>query len=157
MAQRTRWPQTIVRAARRLRTEEGITAAQIARRLESEHGVKVSASTVGGWLGPQRVDRAAPEDVPAAIASQAARLLALTASEIGRLERQTGERDLERLERLARVLKTTEALRPAPSQRVRGVQARSLLDLGGNKGGEEGEAGGTGETGASDAEDSDAF
>jgi transcriptional regulator with XRE-family HTH domain len=129
---RERWPQTMRRAAVRMREAEELTAAQIAQRLSAEHGRDVPVSTVGGWLAPHRAAAQPPADLGQAIRSQAARLLALANRELTRLERGTGAIDLERLERLARTLKTVEGLKPATAATQKPEAVRSLLDLGGS-------------------------
>jgi transcriptional regulator with XRE-family HTH domain len=134
MAQtRERWPATMRRAALRLREAEGLTASEIAERLGTEHGRKPPASTVSGWLAPARAAAEPPEDLAAAVRSQAGRILALANRELLRLERASGPCDLERLERLARILKSSEGLRPtgAPTGKVTAV--KSLMDLGNGK------------------------
>jgi len=140
-----RHSEAIRRAAVRLRVEEGLTAAQVSDRLQSEHGATVPRSTVAAWLALAALDRPIPKDLKGSIGDQAARVLRLTDSEIRRLEAKKGPTDLERLSRIASILKVTESLKTASPQAGKAgkaSRARTLdeLDLGSEEETAEGEA-----------------
>lgn len=116
-----RWSAQIRATAERLAVSEDLGPAGVAERLKTETGETVPLATVSRWLAlmPARATR---PDVPTtgALADQA---LALVSSELRRLERQSRP-DLDRLAKVAQILKTIDGLRQGPK-----VKPRSLADL----------------------------
>jgi transcriptional regulator with XRE-family HTH domain len=98
-----RWPLAVRQAAARLRREEGLTAAQISHRLKTDHNVVVSRKTVGNWLTQ-------PTAQGQTIGVLARRATSLAEREIDRLERNSKEIDLDRLAKLAAILKALQPL-----------------------------------------------
>lgn len=129
---RARWPEAIRLEAIRLRRERGLRSAEIAGRLEREHGAAVGESTVAGWLSrASRDETPSAADLAGEIGAQAALLLRITGSEIRRLDRKQGPKDVERIERLARSLKVLEGLKAAAPNtgESKAPKAKTLEDL----------------------------
>jgi transposase-like protein len=132
---RQRYSETVKRAARRLVADDGLTHEQAVRRLRADHGVIVPRSTLGQWLRVRPSALELPEDLSSEAREQARRILRLTRLEIQALERQRSTRDLSRLERLARILRSIEGrpdLKGDPNPN--GKRPRTLEDLGNEQG-----------------------
>jgi transcriptional regulator with XRE-family HTH domain len=101
------WPKALRASAVRLRREEGLTALQISRRLKTDYGVAIPQGTVGKWLTQ-------PTAEGQSIGTLARRATRLAEREIDRLERNTKEIDLDRLAKLAAILKALQPLTSTP-------------------------------------------
>jgi transposase-like protein len=140
------WPKALRASAVRLRREEGLTALQISRRLKSDYGVAIPQGTVGKWLTQ-------PTAEGQSIGTLARRATRLAEREIDRLERNTKEIDLDRLAKLAAILKALQPLTSTPPKeglqslggtdphQTEGLKVTTLQDLSEAQDTEEGEAG----------------
>jgi transcriptional regulator with XRE-family HTH domain len=97
------WSKTLRVTAVRLRREEGLSAIQISRRLKTDYGVAIPQGTVGKWLTQ-------PTAEGQSIGTLARRATSLAEREIDRLERNSKEIDLDRLAKLAAILKALQPL-----------------------------------------------
>jgi transcriptional regulator with XRE-family HTH domain len=116
------WPDTARRIALRLRREERLTAPQIARRLKADHGFAVPRKTVDNWLSRPTAEG---QDV-GQLARRAMRLAEL---DLAALERSSTPIDLDRLAKLAAVLKTLQPLVPTPPKAARSGRDDQIEDL----------------------------
>lgn len=127
------WPKALRASAVRLRREEGLTALQISRRLKIDYGVAIPQGTVGKWLTQ-------PTAEGQSIGTLARRATRLAEREIDRLERSSKEIDLDRLAKLAAILKGLQPLVPSlpkadlqslggPTNQTEGLKVTTLEDL----------------------------
>ena len=126
---RQTWPGTVKREAVRLRREDGLSHRQIRARLREVFGMDVPDGTIGNWVkGAGELPVPAPANYLHDVGHLAARSVALVDLELTRLERTPISKrlDLDRLERVCRMLKALEAIK-APSSN--GKRSRGLADL----------------------------
>jgi transposase len=121
--ERQSWSPKLRDAARQIRRDTGAGPTVIMRRINAEHGVNVSLGTVKSWLR-----KLEPETEQPTVGDLAARALRLSSQELRRLERSSPSKvDLDRLNRVAQILKTLEPLTRAKSGASGGLM--TLADL----------------------------
>ena len=130
-----RWGPNVKARAEELGRDRDLAASDVRRAIREELGADVPLSTVGRWV--KDVRRREPIDRQAMIRDVADRATALLSSELARIERQTRERDLGKVDVIARTLKTLASIDTGKG----GAQRQTLADLG-SGGQTEGRAGG---------------
>lgn len=125
-----RYSDAVKRAGVRLVLEDRLTFEAARERLLSDHGETVPRSTIVGWIAAAERNPAMPQDLSMETREQARRVLRLTRAELSRLERMSGQPDLTRIERVARILRSIEGrsdLKGDPNPN--GKRVRTLEDL----------------------------
>lgn len=118
------WPEEIRSAAQTLGAETDLSASEVRERIAAEHDAAVPVKTVHRWLAEVRGD--GPIDRRAVLADVADRASLLLRAEVLRQERrQPQNRDLSRIDQVARTLKTLSSIEPSKSA----TGAQTLADL----------------------------
>jgi hypothetical protein len=125
---REQWPRAIKCEAIRLRREDGLTHRRIRQRLLEQFGAEVPEGTLGNWVsGVRNPPPPSKAGNAQTISERANRLLALTDLELTRMERRSGKPlELDRIERVARTLKSLHSI---ATPRTNGTRVLTLQDL----------------------------
>lgn len=120
------WSDAVRSRARELARDRELSAPEVREAIREELGQTVPHSTVVRWV--REVRRSEPIDRPAVIRDVADRATLLLSEEIGKQERLTpGRRDVNRIDQIAKTLKTLASIETAKA----GPARQTLADLSG--------------------------
>ena len=120
------WSEAVRSRAAELAADRELGPSEVQRTLREELGASVPTATVVRWVREDRLSQ--PIDRAAILRQTADRAAILLSSEVRRLERQAPkQRDLGRLDQIARTLKTLQSIEPTKTKDA----PKTLADLSG--------------------------